>query len=87
MATCALTAKEYLSGKVWPEPKILDPGPVGGPPADAIVLFGGKDMSAWDGGEKWDVADGVATAKGGGITSKQAFGDCQLHVEWAAPRS
>ncbi len=84
-ATCALAAKEYLSGKVWPEPKIVAPGPVGGPPADAIVLFGGKDMSAWEGGDKWKVADGVATAAGGGVTSKQAFGDCQLHVEWASP--
>ncbi len=23
--------------------------------------------------------------RGGGITTKQAFGDCQLHVEWASP--
>ena len=78
-------AKEYISGKVWPEPKIIDPGPVGGPPSDALVLFGGNDMSAWEGGDKWEVADGVATAKGGGITTKQAFGNCQLHVEWAEP--
>lgn len=83
--TAALTAKEYISGKVWPEPKIVDPGPVGGPPSDAVVLFGGNDMSAWEGGDKWEVADGVATAKGGGITTKQAFGNCQLHVEWAEP--
>jgi len=80
-----LVADEYLSGKVWPEPKVIDPGPIGGPPADSIVLFDGKDMSAWQGGEKWKVADGVATVHGGGVTSKQAFGDCQLHLEWAAP--
>ena len=78
-------AKEYISGKVWPEPKIVDPGPVGAPPSDAIALFSGNDMSAWEGGDKWEVANGVATAKGGGITSKQSFGDCQLHVEWAEP--
>ena len=77
--------KEYKSGKIWPEPKAVDPGPVGGPPSDAIVLFDGKDLSQWDGGEKWIVKDGAATSNGGGIRTKQAFGDCQLHVEWAAP--
>jgi hypothetical protein len=81
--TAALTAKEYISGKVWPEPKIVDPGLI--MPSDAISLFSGNDMSAWDGGEKWEVADGEATAKGGGVTTKQSFGDCQLHVEWAEP--
>src|SRR5262249_54264478 len=80
-----LGAKEYLSGKVWAEPRVVDPGPIGGPPADAIVLFDGRDMSAWEGGDKWTVADGAATAKGGGVTTKQPFGSCQLHLEWAAP--
>ena len=28
-----------------PEPPVVDPGPVGGPPSDAIVLFDGKDLS------------------------------------------
>ena len=81
----ALPLIEYKSGKVWPEPKIIDPGPPGGPPSDAIVLFDGKDLSQWEGGEKWEIADGAATVRGGGITSKQSFGDCQLHVEWAEP--
>jgi hypothetical protein len=76
---------EYKSGKVWPEPKVVDPGPPGGPPADAVVLFDGKDMSKWSGGEKWIIQDGVATVRGGGVQSKQAFGDCQLHAEWASP--
>jgi hypothetical protein len=78
-------AEEYKSGKVWPEPKVVDPGPPGGPPSDAIVLFDGKDLSQWEGGEKWLVADGVATVQAAPITSNQAFGDCQLHVEWASP--
>jgi hypothetical protein len=76
---------EFLSGIIWPEPRKVDPGIAGGRPADAIVLFDGKDMSQWHGGEKWLVDAGVATARGGGITSKRAFGDCQVHVEWAAP--
>ncbi len=31
------------------EPPVVDPGPVGGPPADAIVLFDGKDLSKFRG--------------------------------------
>jgi hypothetical protein len=69
------------------EPRIVNPGP---PPADAIVLFDGKDLSQWQsdkGGEaRWEVRDGVATVnKTGSIATKQSFGDCQLHVEWASP--
>src|SRR5215470_2595742 len=52
------------------EPKVIDPGPVGGPPSDAIVLFDGKDLSQWKsdkGGEtKWKVENGVATVNGTG---------------------
>lgn len=81
----ALGFPEWKSGKAWPEPKVVDPGPPGGPPSDALVLFDGKDLAHWEGGEKWLIQDGVATVRGGGITSKQSFGDCQLHVEWAAP--
>ncbi|MBS0208148.1 MAG: DUF1080 domain-containing protein [Planctomycetes bacterium] len=78
-------AQEYKSGKIWPEPRLVTPGDGTAPPSDAIVLFGGKDLSAWDGGDKWLVADGVATVKDTSIRTKQAFGDCQVHLEWAAP--
>lgn len=80
-----LLADEYKSGKVWPEPPLVTPGENGGPPSDAIVLFNGTDLSQWEGGDKWLIANGVATVKGGGITSRRGFGSCQLHVEWAAP--
>jgi hypothetical protein len=78
------------SGEIPPpkeEPRVIDPGP---PPWDAIVLFGGKDLSQWKGENsgpaKWEVKDGVATVNGtGSISTKQEFGDCQLHVEWATP--
>jgi hypothetical protein len=79
-----LLADEYQSGKVWPEPKVIDPGGPQKAPSDAIVLFDGHDMSAWEGAEQWIIAEGVATVRGG-ATSKQAFGDCQLHLEWAEP--
>ena len=80
-----LEAAEWNSGIPWPEVPVVDPGPVGGPPADAIVLFDGKDLSQWDGGDKWIVEDGVATGAVADIRTKQPFGDCQLHVEWATP--
>ncbi len=77
--------REYLTGIDWPEPPVVTPGTCGSPPSDAIVLFDGKDLSAWDGGERWKVADGVAIVGGGDIRTKQSIGDCQLHVEWSAP--
>jgi hypothetical protein len=56
----AQESREWKSGIVWPEPKVVDPGPPGGVPADAVVLFDGKDLSKWEGGETWLVQDGVA---------------------------
>ena len=76
---------EYKSGIVWPEPPVIQPGEGSAPPSDAIVLFDGKDLSQWEGGENWLIEDGVATVQKSGITSKQSFGDCQLHLEFATP--
>jgi hypothetical protein len=72
------------------EPPVVDPGPLGGPPSDAMVLFDGKDMSKWRGERspepKWRMGDGcVETTQSGGVFTKEEFGDCQLHVEWASP--
>lgn len=77
--------EEYVSGIMWAEPKVVNPGPVGGPPSDAIVLFDGKDLSQWEGGDKWKIEEGYAITTGGGITTKQGFGDCQFHIEFASP--
>jgi hypothetical protein len=77
-----------------PWPPVVDPGPAGPPapvPADAIVLFNGKDMSGWTTAKgapaKWAVRDGYMEAvKGAGsIQTERGFGDSQLHIEWAAP--
>ena len=76
---------EYIAPIVWPQPPIIEPGTAGGPPSDAIVLFDGKDMSAFKDGQDWKVQDGCAIADKHDIDTKQAFGDCQVHVEWAAP--
>ncbi len=76
---------EYKSGIVWPEPPIINPGNELHAPSDAIVLFNGKDLSAFENGEKWLIEDGYAQVQGSGITTKQPFGSCQLHVEFATP--
>ena len=79
--------------EVWePVVPVVTPGKTSADaPADAIVLFNGKDFSAWkaDRGTEvqWTIQDGAMTVKGGsgGITTKQGFGDCQLHIEWRTP--
>ena len=76
---------EYIAPIVWPQPPIVQPGTDGGPPSDAIVLFDGKDMSAFVDGGDWKLGDGYVTADKHNINTKQSFGDCQVHVEWAAP--
>lgn len=79
--------EEWKSGIPWSEPAVVTPGKTDSdPPSDAIVLFAGDSLEAWEGGEGWTLAEGVVTAGGkGGITTRQHFGDCQLHLEWAAP--
>jgi biopolymer transport protein ExbD len=80
-------AQEYLSGMKWQEPPVVKPGKTNAdPPSDAIILFDGKDLSAWENGDNWTVKDGVATIGKGDIKTKQSFGDCQLHIEWSAPK-
>ncbi|HKV46816.1 MAG TPA: DUF1080 domain-containing protein [Candidatus Acidoferrales bacterium] len=75
-----------------PKPDVVTPGPTPGTaPSDATTLFDGKDLSAWQGADgntpKWKVVDGAfEIAPGtGNIHTKQAFGDCQLHIEWKEP--
>jgi 3-keto-disaccharide hydrolase len=77
-----------------PAPKVVAPGPaLSAPaPADAVVLFDGKDLSQWrsqkdKGAAAWKIADGAfEVVKGtGGIETARSFGDCQLHIEWASP--
>lgn len=81
-----------------PQPPIVTPGTFstpaqpGKPPSDAIVLFDGTDLSKWQDNKgnpiKWLLKEGfMEVLPGSGeIRSKEEFGDCQLHVEWAAPK-
>jgi len=77
-----------------PMPPVVDPGPAGKPvpaPSDAIILFEGKDLSQWTDAKgqpaRWKIENEYmeVVAKTGSIQTKQNFGDCQLHVEWASP--
>lgn len=85
LAATALSQYEFKPGIEWPEPTVVTPGEDRAAPSDAVVLFDGHDLSAWEDGEKWKVEDGVAIVGGGDIKTKQSFGDCQLHIEWSAP--
>lgn len=78
-------SQEYLPGIDWSEPPVVAPGKAGGPPADAVVLFDGTDLSAWEGGKDWLIKNGEAVVQNHDIKTKQNFGDCQLHIEWSAP--
>jgi len=80
-----------------PQPTIIDPGAAstqqqpGRPPSDAIVLFDGADLSKWEstkgGPATWKVENGYMeiVKRTGSLRTKDSFGDCQLHIEWATP--
>lgn len=81
-----LSAEEYLNGIKWGKPPIVKAGEkCGDAPADATVLFNGKDLKNWVNGDQWSVEDGVMVSGKGALTSQEQFGDCQLHIEWSTP--
>lgn len=79
------------SGRAGSAPlRAVDPGPPGGPPSDAVVLFDGKDLSRWRGrqGEaRWKVEGGIVTVVPGtgDLITRDGWGDSQLHLEWRIP--
>jgi len=96
LLVAVMGAGKFTGSQIKPpaeEPKIINPGPPGGPPSDAIVLFNGKDLSQWrslkpgGGDAKWTIKDGaMVVAPGtGDIATKLTFDDVQLHIEWATP--
>lgn len=91
-----------IPGTAWrihdaarPHPRVVTPGATAADaPADAIVLFGGKDLASWvhtRQGQRvpaeWPVRDGYfETGAGtGSIMTRENFGDVQLHLEFATP--
>lgn len=76
-----------------PQPKVVIPGDIHTQtaPSDAIVLFDGKNLDAWEstkgGAAQWTVRDDAFTVnkKAGDIQTKQKFDSYQLHIEWLIP--
>lgn len=83
-----------------PLPAVVTPGTEstkalpGLAPSDAVVLFDGTDLSQWQsrrrgtlGEPGWKVHEGYMEVVGrsGTLVSRAEFGDCQIHIEWAAP--
>jgi hypothetical protein len=80
-----------------PAPPVITPGACdsqaaqGKAPSDAVVLFDGRDLTNWTdlkgAPSKWIARDGyMESVKGAGdIRTKQNFGTCQLHIEFATP--
>ena len=81
-----------------PQARTVVPGlpvPSKQPPSDSIVLFDGKDLSKWNTRQRdgkvteatWKVENGYCemVPRTGSLMTKEAFGDCQLHLEWMTP--
>jgi hypothetical protein len=92
--------KWRVHDKFRPYPPIITPpapgedGTPGSPPSDAVVLFDGSDLSHWRGEKQgqliepgWKVENGYmeTVPRAGNLVSKEEFGDCQIHIEWASP--
>ena len=87
------TQREKMAQKteVWKSLPAIVSAREGQAPSDAVILFNGENLSAWQtlkGGEApWFVQDGRFTVKpgSGDIKTKQSFCDVQLHMEWKTP--
>ena len=81
--------------EVWePEPKTISYN-TNNVPSDAIILFDGTHLNAWESfnnegqAAEWTLNDdGSMTVKPGtgDIRTKEKFGSIQLHLEWKAPK-
>ena len=89
--------KWHVHDGTRPYPKVIEPATpstqeaAGKAPSDATVLFDGTDLSKWrndkGGDASWILGKGYIQAKpgSGSLVSRQEFGDCQFHIEFAMP--
>ena len=90
------TTKPEATEFYRPVPPIVTPGATSqDAPSDAVILFNGKSLDAWESANDttkpadWIIDNGELTVnkKGGGsIQTKQHFLDYQLHLEWKEPK-
>lgn len=87
--------KWHVHDGLRPQPPVVSPGayhdmPVPAP-ADAIMLFDGKNLDGWKKGDgspaAWKVENGYMQVQpgAGDIQTTAELGDCHLHVEFASP--
>ncbi len=94
----------FIPGTEWrvhdikrPAPTVVRPGTkLGDAPADAIILFDGKDTSQFYSRKKddpnrypspWKIENGELLVNGGDCWTKLEFASCQLHLEWKSAAS
>ena len=73
-----------------PQPRVVENAGavVVKPPADAKVLFDGKNLDNWTSGggaAAWQIVDGAMVAAKTDVSTKESFGAIQLHAEWRCP--
>lgn len=55
------------------------------PPEGAVVLFDGKNLDAFDGVGSWTLGENWMQVGKGSAQTRQKFGSCRLHLEFATP--
>ncbi len=101
LALCSVPLAAQSKLSEWPQhseerphPRVVEPGApyTIAPPADAIVLFNGSSLDKWTSGRgapaKWRLVDGAfeVVPGTGTMSTRDGFGDVQLHIEWASPK-
>jgi len=83
--------------EVWePVPEVIVPGKTdSSAPSDALVLFDGTNLDQWVIPKKnnWEIKERALTVRPtkekrdspSNMSTKEAFGDFQLHIEWKSP--
>ena len=96
-AAAAAAQRSPIVTEQWePVPRMVTPGPVvsAPPPADAIILFDGRNLDQWVNTNNkqpagWTVANGVFTVNKtpgiGNIETRRSFTNYQLHIEFMIP--
>jgi hypothetical protein len=73
------------------QPRVVAPGHGSNAPMDAVVLFDGSSLTGWEsvkgGPAGWRLDGGAmeVVPGTGDIQTRQHFGDCQIHLEFATP--